>query len=225
MNRFGEPYASCRRPEWSIDARSPCRAHFLLLVFVLGSAIFLWPSCLARAQQEYTPSYHPPVGDEIILVLISSSTCIANHSDEFDSNVRSAKALVSRHAQELDRDFSTVGVSTDWEADQGVGYLLRGEWEGTSLDFGAWDEISVGRNWGNTLAVRYMQKLSDGCPEKPIELGIPQMFLLERTARDWREDGRFRHGDEKLLLQLCGADEIAAWVEEGAPIPEPVDAG
>lgn len=162
---------------------------------------------------------YPPGRQRTRSVFVATPACGANHVEQFDADVRAVKQLLTERAEDNGRPFSAVGVSTNWEVEKGIAYLLEGEWDGPRLDFGGWDEISVGRNWGNTLAVKYMQKLPDTCPELPMQLGVPQIFIIERPAKDWRQDGDFAHGDERLLLQLCGADRIAEWREAGAPIP------
>lgn len=186
----------------------------------LAGLMLLVPT-VADGQPRYEPSHEPPLGHERILIFVSSSGCVANHEEEFDDAVRQLKAILAERAAENGQSFSAVGVAVEWDVERGTDYLLRGRWSGGALDFGPFDEIVVGRNWGNSAAVRYLQDLSpNGCPSPAgIWQAVPQLFLVDREAEEWRADGEFRYGPERLLLQACGADEIIKWMRQGAPIP------
>lgn len=175
-----------------------------------------------HAQDQYEPSFEPPLGNELIAVFFSSSTCVANHNPEFDDAIREMKVLLSRQAKDLGLSFSVVGVALDWDPSTGTDYLMKGTWEGGTHDFGAFDEIVAGRKWGNSAAVKYMQRLSpEGCPiPEGVRKGVPQVFLVERRADNWRVDGNFTYREERFLLQLCGGDKIIEWVSKGAPVPK-----
>ena len=69
------------------------------------------------------------------------------HSRDPESKeaIRQMKAMLAHQADSLKRPLSVNGIALDWFVDSGVAYLQS---------LGAWDEITVGNNWGNPGAVR-----------------------------------------------------------------------
>lgn len=193
----------------------------VLLALTLGGVGAAWQQAPSDGQG-YTPSYLPPAGSELVFVLVSSPGCVANYEPEFDDAIREAKAILSARADSGGRPFSAVGVSVNWVVSDGVDYLLDGRWKGEGdLDFGAWDEIVVGRNWGNSAALKYMTELAPGCPGAPdVVQAVPQAYVLERMAEEWEGTGMFLFGPESVRAHFCGGDQIVEWVNSGALFPE-----
>lgn len=164
-----------------------------------------------------------PIGWELQAIFVSSSDCIGNTAQGFAAAVRQAKTVLRERADSADVSFSTIGVAKDWDIQEGYEYLMLDTWSGPSadldLDFGPWDEVSVGRNWGNTIISRYVEQMGGACRhESERGLLVPQLVLAKRFATDWREDYHFTFRKHEVLFRLCGAQRIIEWAEEGAPV-------
>jgi hypothetical protein len=98
--------------------------------------------------------------------------------------------------------FIARGVSIEPTVQGGLRHLAR---------LGAFDEVSVGGNWGNSAVVRYL-----GGDSRDTLQVIPQVVLVERDARV--EGHKIEFGAERELARYIGTDVISAWVRRGAPI-------
>lgn len=177
-------------------------------VAIVGlAAVIAMVSVLAFTQTSTDePAYAPrgtlADGDEIVLVYIGASSCAACLSDEIKEDVRRLKAQYHTLATRADKAFSTIGVSIDWDISEGMD-LLEG--------YGDFDEISVGRNWQNSLARVLVWEDYPGRP------AIPQALVLERRVR--ADAGGIRVSNEQLLRRLVGVEEIATLVDSIAAVP------
>ena len=96
------------------------------------------------------------------------------------------------------------GVSLEPSVDGGIRHMARA---------GVFDEVSLGGNWTNSSAVRYLgSDMSD-----TSRAAIPQVILLEREVR--RDGGRgLVVGPEHEIGRYIGIDKINSWLEHGAPL-------
>ncbi len=148
----------------------------------------------------YVPAYRLREGPEVVLVFIGGSFCGAHKRPGFAEAVERAKVELSRRAAAEGKQFSAVGVSLDWKPAEALAFLER---------FGSFDQVSLGRNWTNDSALRYIWK---DYPGDPV---LPQVLVIERSVRTAPAiDVR----DERVVKRVAGADPIAAWVEQGAPL-------
>lgn len=148
----------------------------------------------------YAPSYTVEQGPEVVLVFIGASFCGAHKRPGFAETVERAKVGLARRTVAQGKQFSAVGISLDWKPTEALAFLER---------FGSFDQVSLGRNWTNDSALRYIWK---DLPGEPV---VPQILVIERyvqtaPAIDIR--------DERVVKRIAGADQIAAWVEQGAPL-------
>lgn len=146
----------------------------------------------------YVPSYTVKAGPEVVLVFIGASFCGAQKRPGFAETVERAKVELSRRAAAEGKQFSAVGVSLDWKPAEALAFLER---------FGSFDQVSLGRNWTNDAALRYIWKELPGAPV------VPQIVVIERYVRT---QPRIDVRDERVVKRIAGADPIAAWVEQGS---------
>lgn len=64
--------------------------------------------------------------------------------------------------------FATVGVALDWHLKPGLRWLDK---------MGSFDEVSVGRSWVNSSAVRHIWREFQATP------ALPQVLLIEHTVK------------------------------------------
>ena len=148
----------------------------------------------------YVPEYKLRNGTEVVLVLVGASFCGAQHNPEFAQAVEDAKQRVRQQAAARGAQFRAVGVSLDWDTGEAMEFLAG---------FGAFDEISVGSNWLNEGAQRYIWR---DLPSEPV---VPQIVVIERrveTEPGVRTDG------ERVLQRVLGTDPVIEWVRTGAAI-------
>jgi hypothetical protein len=136
----------------------------------------------------------------VVLVFIGASFCGAHERPGFAGVVERAKVELSRRAAAEGKQFSAVGVSLDWKPAEALAFLES---------FGSFDQVSLGRNWSNDSALRYIWK---DLPGEPV---VPQILVIERYVQTAPAiDVR----DERVVKRVAGAEPIAAWVEQGAPL-------
>ncbi|MBW3573034.1 MAG: hypothetical protein KY467_18210 [Gemmatimonadetes bacterium] len=184
----------------------------LLGIVLLGSALqartAARPSTPARSagpdsaslRRGYVPQYELRNGTEVVLVLLGASFCGAQHKPGFAQAVEDAKQQVRRQAVAGGAQFRAVAVSLDWDPKEAMEFLAG---------FGAFDEISVGSNWLNEGAQRYIWRDHQSDPV------VPQIVVIERqveTAPAIKTQG------ERVLQRVQGSDQIIAWVRAGARI-------
>ncbi|HEX2077013.1 MAG TPA: hypothetical protein VHG08_04865 [Longimicrobium sp.] len=152
-------------------------------------------------ERKYTPSYASRSGKELVMVLVGASFCGAQRKPGFPQQVEDAKLSLQRQAAASGRQFSALAVSLDWETADALAFLEH---------FGEWDQMSVGRNWLNEGAIRYVWRDMPGAPE------VPQILVIERDVEKGEQAITVR-GD-RVVKRLLGTAEIEAWVRGGAPI-------
>ena len=145
------------------------------------------------------PGARRDAGEELVLVVIGSSTCGWSNSDEFEVLVKAGRDAIRGLAAQRGVGFAAMGISTDSWVETGLRYLGR---------FGQFDEIAVGRSWRNTSILKYIYG------DYPGQAATPQVVLLARTLV--REGGQWRVDDERVLARRIGLSSIAEWVEHGA---------
>lgn len=92
---------------------------------------------VSPAERRYVPDYTLRTGDEVILVLVGASFCMAHRVPGFAQAVEDAKVQIRQQAKAGGRQFRAVGVSLDWKTDEVLEFLSA---------FGEFDELSVGSN-------------------------------------------------------------------------------
>jgi len=154
-----------------------------------------------HAEHRYVSDYKFGTGDEIVLVLVGASFCGAHLTPGFAQAVEDAKVHVQRQAKAGRRQFRAVGVSLDWKTDEALKFLSA---------FGEFDEMSVGSNWVNGSAFRYIW---NDLPGEPV---VPQIVVVQRHLDT---GGRaIRITDERVIRRIRGSVDILAWARSGAKL-------
>jgi hypothetical protein len=137
---------------------------------------------------------------EIVVVVISSSTCIANDFPGFREAIAQIRdRLRVQFADQPEVVERLVGISVDGDARVGAEYLLS---------LAAFDEVIA----GGSLLNLGMEKYGRG--KHSLGRGIPKLAILVRSTT-WTRDSIIV-GEERLKRVLAGAAEIVSWVERGA---------
>lgn len=154
----------------------------------------------------YGASGREPAGPELVMVYLGKSSCAASNHADLPADVEEIKRALAKKAAASGRGFVAVGVALDWSPRSGVEHLEK---------FGEFDEIAVGRSWGNSLALKYVWK------DLPGVSATPQVVVVERTVRLPTTGQRAAElGPERLVARKVGLGEIRRWLDAGTPIPE-----
>lgn len=158
------------------------------------------PPAAEAAVRTYVPDYEFRKGKEIMLVLVGAAFCGAQREPGFPQAVEDAKLRVREQATSRGAQFRAVAVSLDWKTDEALAFL-----EG----FGAFDELTVGSNWLNDGARRYIWRDLPGPPN------VPQLLVVER---DVETEPQVQVRNERVIKRISGALPVIAWVRDGARI-------
>jgi hypothetical protein len=150
------------------------------------------------AVRAYVPDYELRKGREIVLVLVGAAFCGAQREPGFPQAVEDAKLRVRDQAKARAAQFRAVAVSLDWKTDEAMSFL-----DG----FGAFDEVTVGSNWLNEGAQRYIWR------DLPGPAAVPQVLVIEREIEI---EPRVQVRSERVVKRLVGAPTVIEWVRAGA---------
>jgi hypothetical protein len=142
-------------------------------------------------------------GEELLLVFIGASTCLASNDSRLPRWVEGAKASVAAKAEAAGLGFATAAIGLDRDATVGTRFLRK---------FGRFDEVSSGRAWVNMGAARYLFETLPGAAATPTVL-VSQRTIL-------RDSDSVTIADERLLLRKVGLVEIGDWIGSGAVLPK-----
>ena len=156
---------------------------------------------ISPAERRYVPDYALRTGDEVVMVLVGASFCLAHRTPGFAQAVEDAKVHVQRQAKADGRQFRAMGVSLDWKTDEALEFLSA---------FGEFDELSVGSNWVNASAFRYIWSDHPGEPQ------VPQIVVVQRHVD--AGDRTIRVSGERVIRRISGTDAILAWSRSGAAL-------
>ena len=154
-------------------------------------------------------------GPQLITVYVGATTCKPCRWPSFKEAMQKALYLVSQEAARRNMRYATVGVALDANKAKGLALLEPHD---------QFDELLVGGGWIGTGATQYIWS------DTTVTGAIPMLLVVERDL-DQRKDYRWMGlGNQKVLLRLTGANEIMAWVKQGAPLspslePQPLPAG
>lgn len=150
------------------------------------------------ADEAYAPAGRLQEGREWVMVFIGASFCGANREPGFPQQIERAKLLVQQQAAAAGAGFRAIAVSLDWQTDTALAFLEP---------FGRWDEMSIGGNWQNEGALRYIWQDVPGSPT------VPQVLLLERELKVGQAIGVTGTREVRRVL---GTASIRRWVQGGA---------
>lgn len=189
-----------------------------LITGLLAVLVLSGPASLFAQETPYKVSGQTPVGDELVMVFLTSYACGPSQRPEVIESVKEIKRRLASYADSVDRPFSAVGVSAGWDVDAGIEHLQK---------YGAFDEIISGRSWHNTAAVRYWHR------KFPAEASTPQIVLTEQRVEmvqgepirvastgDTPYAAEAKYGDEELLYRAGDSEAIIEWAEGSEALPK-----
>lgn len=141
-------------------------------------------------------------GKEFLVVLIGGSFCQAAQIPGFPEAFESIKSLVRAQADSRSQRAAVIGVALDWDPKTGLEWLQK---------LGRFDEVSTGRNWLNSGAVKYIWR------DLPGPTALPQIVVVQRAVEPLERT--IVISDETVVLRKLGAAEIMEWAKAGAPVP------
>lgn len=136
----------------------------------------------------------PAVGsfDRHVAIFFGSETCDACLLPTLDQRVRVILDSLRDDADVRKLRFTTVGVALDGPPANAVRWLRR---------YGAFDEVSVGGNWFNTAAQRFIWS------EPTVKAGLPQIVLVRQHIVT--DSARVVIADNVIVHTWFGAAAIA----------------
>jgi hypothetical protein len=143
-----------------------------------------------------------PGGDEVVLMLITSSHCAYCTDAELASLVREAAVSLRRAALGHEATLVSIGVALNWIPGEGWRFLER------IMNF---DEVVIGRNWLNSKIVELGWSYPDA------EMTIPQIVVYKQTVVAPVESRRASISRPEVIVRVIGPDAIRRWVEAGCP--------
>jgi hypothetical protein len=173
----------------------------LIRTLFMLAAVLASPSIASAQAPRYVPARANPHGPELVMVYISSSTCIGNRARGLHEAIDSLKLILQARATARGMTFRAVGVALDWSADTGLSYLK---------EFGTFDEYAVGSNWFGLGPATLIWGDSTAAPH------IPQVLIYEQSVAI---GDRVGFGPRTTRARRYGGDTLVAWIRGGAVEP------
>lgn len=152
-------------------------------------------------QTKYLPQTRLSSAHEVVMVLITASTCAASQDPGLAADIEKAKLTLRQHTSAKRVQFRAQGVALDWDVAAGYDFLRR---------FGQFDQVSVGANWLNDGGIKYIWR---DFPGDPV---MPQIVLVSRDVT--ADANGVSVGAETVVERLVGIDAIRDWVRAGAAV-------
>lgn len=131
-------------------------------------------------------------------------TVLPDHKDPgYRDLLREATSALREHAASRDVHFATVGVHMGAPSKKTLEMLRY---------YGPFDEISAGRNWGNTAVVKYVWR------DVPGVSAVPQLIVV--TEHMEITPTYITVGLPKLLIRVAGLPALRDWGRGGYSIEE-----
>ncbi len=150
----------------------------------VNNAIRERPARLARADRLRS-------GHHRVLVFIGSSTCGASSDPELHERLERIASFYREQSLRSGGYTTTLGVALDWDTNDGLRFLNK---------MGAFDEISIGRNWLNSHSVAFVWRDLPGAPT------LPQLVVVEREVEVG--PSMVEVGRDSVVARFLGLDEI-----------------
>lgn len=149
-------------------------------------------------------------GTNLIVYLFVDSQCGWSQLLAAHDPVHSLRAKV-RSVHGSYAQVRVIGVDLDEDLEVGLRFL---ETLGNGSVSEAFDQIIVGGSWLNDHMVRLAWR------EGTIEASTPQVLIIERPVdvESYASTYAIELGEDRVVANLVGHDEITEWMREGYPI-------
>lgn len=162
----------------------------------------------AKDGDSYEVGYPTPEGEQLVMVYFGMSSCSWSNAKGLPEAIEEVRRALREKARKKGWSFVAVGVALDWSVEEGLGHLRK---------LGHFDEVSVGSNWTNSMAIRYLWE------DFPGPAATPQVVVLKRTV-GMREGGTggvaYFVDKERVLTRKLGTVEIEQWVKDRVNLPQ-----
>jgi hypothetical protein len=172
------------------------------LLLALVSTLAFAASATAQSTR-YEPREYQHSGREYAAVVVGSSHCGFSTWEKYVEAIDPMLRSLRQQAHDRGMLFSAIGVAID-DMDRGLEYLAR---------LAKFDEVISGATWLNTGAIQYLW--GEGQPDP----ATPTLVILERTFSAG-VDGAPRQMNTRVVKFMTGMDDIMAFAEGGARLPE-----
>lgn len=130
-------------------------------------------------------------GVQHVAVFLVSSTCGASRYPDLPKALAVIRAREDTQATREGKTFISVGVALDDDPSIGLAFLKT---------FGNFDQLSVGGNWLNAMAIDLLIRDTKG------PLSLPQLIVLERTVTVG--PAAIQVGQDRVMGRYIGFDDI-----------------
>jgi hypothetical protein len=137
-----------------------------------------------------------PRGDQVVVLFVASSSSRADAAPGLREAVRSLHRQLQVEAERHGLALEFVGVSLDWDVEEGIRFLRR---------YGPFDQVVVGGNWVNLAAIEYIWRDQPGSPT------VPQIVLIRRHVD--QRPATIDVSPDQVLGRFVGAEQIMEWAQ------------
>jgi hypothetical protein len=146
-------------------------------------------------------------GQYLVAIIFVASDCGISAHPTTTEALRQVPGLLRTGAAADFSNVSVLGVALDTDLGAGARLLQQLQQPGSELD-----EVSVGSGWLNEQVIRFMWRDGSAAPL------LPQVVLIERSVDARMYPAHIEVGDDAVVLNVVGRDDILQWVDEGAPL-------
>jgi hypothetical protein len=133
---------------------------------------------------------------ELVAILLATSTCAGSQQPDFVSLVKRTKVVLARQAAAKRVRMVTVAAVMDDSIATGMAFINR---------LGGFDEVAVGGNWLNHLALSLVWRDRPGPPV------IPQWIILERNV-DTAERS-ITVSSDTIMERIVSVESMRDWLK------------
>jgi hypothetical protein len=141
------------------------------------------------------------------MLYVRAAGCGWSNQPGIPEAVEVLKLRLAEFAEREQMSFMAIGVALDWSPEEGMEHVAK---------FGPFDELSVGYNWGNSLALRYMWSSELVAPVTPQVVVYRRLLTV---PKDSVGPARFGEADVTLVGSLGGAKDIIGWANSDLMLP------
>ncbi len=157
-------------------------------------------------------------GAHLVAFVIGASDCGWSNMPEIKAAFGSIRERMRSAYGDKYAHIEVVGVAIDEDPEAGLTYLsdIGGGTVGT-----AFDQIAVGGSWLNEQVVRFAWR------EGKAAASTPQVIVVERLVdtSSYLSESTIKTGDDLVVANASGRNDILRWLERGLPLDYPVDHG
>ena len=143
------------------------------------------------------PKRKLPKHTETVAFLVGASWCNGSHEPALRRAMNRLDSALKSQANTAGTTSSTIGVALDWSIGDGLNWLR------SVHDF---DEVSVGNDWWNSVALGVLWT------DSTARHALPQLIVVRRRI-DVTALG-VSLGADTVIARVVGGKSIAKWVDE-----------